>query len=65
MKKRVLLSFSLISVFLFLTGCSEIKKPITSESTGIWNEYIVYPLSLLIKEGAHLLVEAMDYPSLS
>ena len=55
MKKRILLLFGMGFVFVFLTGCSEIKKPITSESTGFWNEYIVYPLSWLIKEGAHLL----------
>jgi YidC/Oxa1 family membrane protein insertase len=45
----------MLSVFLFLTGCSEIKKPINAQSTGFWNEYIVYPLSWLIKEVAHLL----------
>jgi YidC/Oxa1 family membrane protein insertase len=45
----------MISVFVLLAGCSEIKKPITSNSTGFWNEYIVYPLSWVIKEGAHLL----------
>jgi len=31
-----------------LTGCTEFNKPITSESEGFWNEYIVYPLSQLI-----------------
>jgi YidC/Oxa1 family membrane protein insertase len=55
LKKRILLLIGLLSVFVLLTGCSEIKKPITSGSTGYWNEYIVYPLSWLIKEGAHLL----------
>ncbi|MFL6558348.1 MAG: OxaA precursor, partial [Bacillus sp. (in: firmicutes)] len=55
MKKRILLGIGLLSVFMFLTGCSEIKKPITSESSGFWNEYIVYPLSWVIKEGAHIL----------
>lgn len=45
----------MLSVFLFLTGCSEIKQPINAQSTGFWNEYIVYPLSWLIKEVAHLL----------
>lgn len=55
MKKRILLLFGMFSVFLLLTGCSEIKQPITSESTGFWNEYIVYPLSWLIKETANLL----------
>lgn len=44
----------LLSVVL-LAGCTEIKEPITSESAGFWNEYIVYPLSWLIKEGALLL----------
>lgn len=44
----------LLSIVL-LAGCTEIKEPITSESAGFWNEYIVYPLSWLIKEGALLL----------
>ena len=48
LKKRILLLFGILSVLLFLTGCTEIKQPITSESTGFWNEYIVYPLSWLI-----------------
>lgn len=55
MKKRILLLFGMLSVFFLLTGCSEIKKDITPNSTGFWNEYIVYPLSWLIKETAHLL----------
>ncbi|WP_423800264.1 YidC family membrane integrase SpoIIIJ [Neobacillus sp. SAB-20_R2A] len=55
MNKRILLLFGLLSVFLLLTGCSEFNKPITEESTGFWNEYIVYPLSWLIKEMAYLL----------
>jgi YidC/Oxa1 family membrane protein insertase len=55
LKKRLLLGISLLSVFMFLTGGREIKKPITSESSGFWNEYIVYPLSWLIKEGAHIM----------
>ncbi|MBI0578282.1 YidC family membrane integrase SpoIIIJ [Neobacillus cucumis] len=55
MKKRILLLSGMLSLFLFLTGCSQIKQPITSESTGFWNQYIVYPLSWFIKEVAHLL----------
>lgn len=54
MKKRILLIVSLISVMVLLAGCSEINMPITSESQGFWNEYIVYPLSWLITEIAHL-----------
>lgn len=55
MKKRILLLFGMLFVFLLLTGCSEVNKPINTESTGFWNEYIVYPLSWLIKEAAHLM----------
>jgi YidC/Oxa1 family membrane protein insertase len=33
---------------LFLSGCTEVNKPITEDSTGFWNEYIVYPLSWFI-----------------
>ena len=31
-----------------LAGCTEINEPITSESEGFWNQYIVYPLSWFI-----------------
>ncbi len=31
-----------------LSGCTEYNQPITSESKGFWNEYIVWPLSQLI-----------------
>ncbi|WP_042354585.1 YidC family membrane integrase SpoIIIJ [Bacillus rubiinfantis] len=55
MKKRILLVIGVISVFLLLAGCSEINQPITPESKGFWNEYIVYPLSRFIKEVAYLL----------
>lgn len=55
MKKRILLLIGVVSVFLFLTGCTEIKQPINAESTGFWNEYIVYPLSWVIVKGAELL----------
>lgn len=45
----------ILSVVLFLAGCTEITKPINAESTGFWNEYIVYPLSWLIVKGAEIL----------
>ncbi|PLR78308.1 OxaA precursor [Bacillus sp. V3-13] len=48
MKKRILLFASLIALTALLTGCMEYNQPITSESTGFWNEFIVYPLSMLI-----------------
>jgi YidC/Oxa1 family membrane protein insertase len=55
LKKRILPLVGMLFLFLLLAGCSQIKQPITPESTGIWNQYIVYPLSWLIKEVAHLL----------
>lgn len=44
----------LIGAILLLTGCTEVNQPIDADSTGIWNEYFVYPLSLLIKYFAGL-----------
>lgn len=52
-KHSYILIFSILTV-LFLSGCTEINQPIDSESTGIWNQYFVYPLSLLIKYFAGL-----------
>jgi len=37
-----------------LTGCTEFNQPITSDSEGFWNEYIVYPLSMLIIKTAEI-----------
>ncbi|WP_423408644.1 YidC family membrane integrase SpoIIIJ [Heyndrickxia sp. MSNUG] len=55
MKKRILLIMGLLLVMSLLTGCSEYNQPITPESKGFWNEYIVYPLSLLIVKMAEWL----------
>ncbi|AYA78351.1 Membrane integrase YidC [Bacillus sp. Y1] len=52
MKKKLLLLIGLIFLMALLTGCTEYNKPITAESEGFWNEYIVYPLSLLIVKTA-------------
>jgi YidC/Oxa1 family membrane protein insertase len=38
----------LLLLMAVLTGCMEYDQPITEESSGFWNEYIVYPLSMLI-----------------
>jgi len=43
-----------MSVLFLLTGCTETNVEITSESEGFWNEYIVYPISLLITKIAEL-----------
>jgi YidC/Oxa1 family membrane protein insertase len=54
LRKRIFLIIGLISLVLFLSGCTEVNKPITGESTGFWNEYIVYPLSLFIIKMAEI-----------
>lgn len=46
--KKVLLVVALIGLVVFLSGCTQIDVPITSESTGFWNKYFVYPMSWLI-----------------
>ncbi len=48
LNKRLGLLLVLVGILLFLTGCMEINEPITKESTGFWNQYVVYPLSWLI-----------------
>ncbi|MDV6378825.1 membrane protein insertase YidC [Sporosarcina sp. GW1-11] len=48
MKKKLVFLSLLVVVAVFMAGCSEFNKPITAESTGIWNEYIVWPLVTLI-----------------
>jgi YidC/Oxa1 family membrane protein insertase len=45
-KRRIAFTFLLIA--FMLVGCSQVNEPITPESKGFWNEYIVYPLSWLI-----------------
>jgi len=44
----------LVGAIVLLTGCTEVNQPIDADSTGIWNKYFVYPLSLLIKYFAGL-----------
>ncbi|SFC16822.1 protein translocase subunit yidC [Bacillus sp. OV322] len=48
MKKRIFLIMGIAAIIMLLSGCTEIKQPIDSSSTGFWNHYIVYPLSVLI-----------------
>lgn len=49
LRKKTLLLLAMIVLIAFLSGCSQVNEPITSQSTGVWNEYFVYPLSLFIK----------------
>ncbi|MED4534766.1 YidC family membrane integrase SpoIIIJ [Metabacillus fastidiosus] len=48
MKRRILLFIGLALLLSLLTGCMDVNEPITKESEGFWNTYIVYPLSWLI-----------------
>ncbi|WP_028399619.1 membrane protein insertase YidC [Ectobacillus panaciterrae] len=50
--KRILGLLPLTFV-LFLSGCST-KTPITSHNTGIWDHYLVYPISFVITHISHL-----------
>ncbi|EIJ80148.1 OxaA-like protein precursor [Bacillus methanolicus PB1] len=54
MKKRILFLIGFIALITILTGCTEYNQPITAESEGFWNEYIVYPLSMLIIKVAEI-----------
>ena len=55
MKKRLWVILTLVSVVLLLSGCTEFDQPISSESKGFWNEFIVWPLVSFIKYFAELL----------
>ena len=48
MKKRIFLIIGLVLAIVFLAGCTQTNEPITNESVGFWNQYIVYPLSWFI-----------------
>lgn len=54
MKKKIFLLIGFILTVMLLTGCTEINEPITPESEGIWNRYIVYPLAWFIVKVAEL-----------
>lgn len=54
MKKRILPLIGMFILIVLLAGCSQIKQPITPQSTGVWNHYIVYPLSWVIIKVAEL-----------
>lgn len=54
MKKNYLLAL-LVLTALVLAGCTEFNEPIYDESTGFWNEYIVWPLVSAITYFKNLL----------
>ncbi|MEB1808246.1 MAG: YidC family membrane integrase SpoIIIJ [Bacillaceae bacterium] len=48
MSRKLGLTLLLISMLVLLTGCFNLEEPINAESTGVWDRYLVYPLSWLI-----------------
>lgn len=55
MKKQLRVFATFVPLILLLSGCSEFKEPISSESEGFWNEFIVWPLVSTIKYFSDLL----------
>src|SRR5699024_1467702 len=53
--KRIFPISSLLVLVVLLAGCRDINSPIDAESTGIWNQYFVYPMSQFIQFFADLL----------
>lgn len=45
----------LTALSAFLAGCADFQKPITADSSGFWNEFIVWPLVSLITTFKDLL----------
>ncbi len=48
MKKRLGLVLIISALSVFLAGCTEFNEPISADSVGFWNKYIVWPLVSLI-----------------
>lgn len=48
MRRKIALIALLLLMVSILAGCNQINQPINAQSTGIWNHYFVYPLSLVI-----------------
>ncbi|MGG4455083.1 MULTISPECIES: membrane protein insertase YidC [Brevibacillus] len=56
MSRRTLSILMLTMLVLVLSGCNpQAAAPIGPDATGIWDKYLVYPLSWLIKESALIL----------
>ena len=55
MKKKLSVILTLVAATLLLSGCTEFDQPITADSTGFWNEFIVWPLVSVIVYFSDLL----------
>lgn len=53
--KRLVLFVMMALLIVVLSGCANITTPVTKNSTGIWDHYIVYNFSQFILWIAHLL----------
>ncbi|WP_407272307.1 YidC family membrane integrase SpoIIIJ [Radiobacillus sp. PE A8.2] len=58
LRNKGLLLIVLIGGLALLSGCTDVNQEITSETTGIWSHYFVYPLSWLLTEAANLFNES-------
>ncbi|CCG47507.1 MULTISPECIES: YidC family membrane integrase SpoIIIJ [Halobacillus] len=45
MRNKIIALLAMAGVLTFLSGCTQVNQDITEDSTGFWNEYIVFPLS--------------------
>lgn len=54
MKKKIGLLAMVIALMTITAGCGDVNQPITSQSEGFWDQYLVYPLSQLITFFANL-----------
>ncbi|MFA9458052.1 membrane protein insertase YidC [Halalkalibacter sp. AB-rgal2] len=52
--KRIYIILAMIGLFIILSGCQATTEPINAETTGVFNHYVVYPFSYLIKSIAIL-----------
>ncbi len=48
LKKKMGLLMAFAGMLVLLSGCGQTNEPINAESTGFWNQFIVYPLSQFI-----------------
>ena len=48
LNKRIVLLISLVAATVLLAGCTEFNEPISGNSEGFWNEFIVWPLVSVI-----------------
>ncbi|WP_181350764.1 YidC family membrane integrase SpoIIIJ [Thalassobacillus sp. CUG 92003] len=49
MRNKILALLAMTGVLTLLSGCMQVNQDITEDSTGFWNEYVVYPLSQTIE----------------